>query len=259
MWAAAMIAGLVVGSAGISPSVATTGAAGELLRPIPVLESTQGRLHVTLDIVIARRTVAHNVSFMVRTYNGRIPGPTLLTRPGDNVSITLRNLLETNTPLPGSSAPVSTPRAANSSNLHVHGIYDSSQHDNTFFTVDPGGQHTWHYTINPACGSSLMWYHPHLDGSSAMQLGGGMLGGFVVEYAPHEKLFESWDTHLLVLQTLDMNPESKDSIHRLLEDELSSGDDARISNLPLQFLNPEGFEDVMLLANEQVCRCVGIY
>lgn len=250
MLAAAMLACMVVGSAtGISPSAAST---GELLRPIPVIESSQGHLDVTFDIVVARRTVAYNVSFMARTYNGRIPGPTLLARPGDNVSITLRNQLETNVPLPGSSAPFSTARAANSSNLHVHGIYDSPEHDNTFLTVDPGGQHTWHYEINPSCGSSLMWYHPHLEGSSAMQLAGGMLGSFVVGYAPHEKLFESWDTHLLILQTLDMNPKSKDSIYRLLQDELSKADNARISNLPLQLRNPQGFEGVMLLANEQL-------
>ena len=220
------------------------------LQPAPVIESRDGRLVATLRVEVARRTVAHGVSFVTRTYNGSVPGPTFVVRPGDNVSITLINGLEINGPFPGSDAPAGTARGANTTNLHIHGIFDSPQHDNTFVAVDPGARRTWHYSVDPRYSSSLLWYHPHFDGSSAMQLAGGMLGAFLVAHPAHEALFAGWDTHLLLLQKLDLNRTDKDSIfHEARE---------APTNLPPQLNNPAGFSGTMLLSNEQLAPRVSL-
>jgi len=232
--------------------------AAALLAPPRTVRSSGGVLDITLEVVVARRQVAKGVSFMTRTYNGSVPGPTMIVRPGDNVSITLVNRLGSNRPMPGSDAPLNMERAANSTNLHIHGIFDSPIHDNTFVTVDPGDLHTWHYEVDSRTTSSLLWYHPHFGGSSALQLAGGMFGAFVVEHPAHEALFSAWDTHLLVLQKIDMNRSSKDSLFRAMECKDGAGVSAppgcgtNMSDLPLLLDNPEGFDGVMLLVNEDL-------
>jgi FtsP/CotA-like multicopper oxidase with cupredoxin domain len=153
------------------------------------------------------------------------------------------NELASNSPQPGDDAPLDTIRAANSTNLHVHGIYDSPAHDDTFVAVDPGCKHTWTYAIDVRFGSSLMFYHPHFEGSQAMQLFGGMLGAFVVEHPAHEELFAAWDTHLLLVQAIDLDSAQKDSIAVM---------ESMASGLPLQLENPNKVQGLMLLTNEQL-------
>merc|ERR1719382_1265413 len=103
----------------------TAGKFGGLLRKLPLVESFNGVLNYTLEISSSRYSVPElNVSFQTRSYNGMIPCATLRVKPGDKVILTLVNNLgenEDKTKIP-----------ANSSNLHIHGIYDSPRHDNTF-------------------------------------------------------------------------------------------------------------------------------
>jgi FtsP/CotA-like multicopper oxidase with cupredoxin domain len=217
------------------------GVRGAHLRRIPTVQSSDGRLDVTLHVEAARRVLPHGVSFVTRTYNSSVPGPTLVVRPGDRVSITLSNRLESNSPQPGDDAPLNRFRSANSTNLHVHGIYDSPEHDNTFVAVDPGCSRTWHYTIDSGSGSQLLFYHPHFDGSQALQLFGGMHGAFVVVNPAHEALFAEWDTILLLLQAIDLDNIQKGSLM-----------DSHVSSLPVDLENPLKLEGLMLLSNEQL-------
>jgi len=171
--------------------------------------SIDGWLNVTLKIEPMTFTLpSHGVSFQTRSYNGLFPGPPLRVVPGDRVRITLENALEGGEGHPNCSAPDSTYRAANASNLHIHGIFDSAVHDDTFACVNPGMTKEYSYTINPRSGTSLLFYHPHFDGSSGMQLYGGMAGVFDIVDPVQEKkygldtlrnvtlLLQASDTHL---------------------------------------------------------------
>jgi FtsP/CotA-like multicopper oxidase with cupredoxin domain len=128
-----------------------TGPTSEFAQPNE-LSSSAGRLAVTL--VAAPATVPYGDGRRwALTYNGSTPGPTLRVRPGDELTITLDNRLDTPT------------------NLHTHGLHVSPEgdSDNVFVMVDPGQQHTYRYQIPPDHPSGTFWYHPHHHGQVAPQ------------------------------------------------------------------------------------------
>jgi FtsP/CotA-like multicopper oxidase with cupredoxin domain len=130
------------------------------------LTSVRGRLEVTLRAEATKVPFGDGYRYAV-TYNGTAPGPTLRVRPGDTLVITLEN------------------RLGEATNLHTHGLHVSPSEgsDNVFVSVDSGKDHTYTYTIPDNHRSSLCWYHPHLHGAVAEQLGGGMFGALIVEDA----------------------------------------------------------------------------
>ena len=132
-------------------------------------------------------------------------------------------------------------RAPNSTNLHVHGIYASMKEDNVLACIDRkfmrericerrvaraimGLKSTqnaantslkYNYTIHPDSGSELLWYHPHFDGSSFLQLTNGMAGAFeVVDPEQEAKLELGGPGELLLVQMANLLPDhnSSDSI-----------------------------------------------
>ena len=113
-------------------------------------------------------------------------------RPGTNLTVDLINDLGPNkTPI--SSNQTSYAAQPNSTNLHIHGIRASPLHDNTFVAVPPGDGYRYTYIVNNQTGSSLLWYHAHLEGTSSMQLYGGMAGAFVVkDNAQENAYFKDW-------------------------------------------------------------------
>jgi FtsP/CotA-like multicopper oxidase with cupredoxin domain len=142
-----------------------TGPTSEFAQPNE-LSSSAGRLAVTL--VAAPATVPYGDGRRwALTYNGSTPGPTLRVRPGDELTITLDNRLDTPT------------------NLHTHGLHVSPEgdSDNVFVMVDPGQQHTYRYQIPPDHPSGTFWYHPHHHGQVAPQVFGGLAGAIIVEDA----------------------------------------------------------------------------
>jgi FtsP/CotA-like multicopper oxidase with cupredoxin domain len=95
-------------------------------------------------------------------YNGQVPGPEIRVKEGDNVRVILHNqLLE-------------------SSAIHFHGQSIPNAMDGVPFItqppVKPGESFTYEFVTKPA-GSHM--YHSHHN--SAMQVGMGLLGAFIVE------------------------------------------------------------------------------
>lgn len=220
---------------------------------VTVIESSHGLLETTLRVEV--NTVFlnfKNISFQTRTYNGRFPGPLLRAHPGDRVRVLLSNQLDPNTPRVGCSGPDSSFRAANSTNLHIHGIYAGLAEDNTAVCINPGQDLQYEYKLDDRTGTSTLFYHPHLDGSSAMQLAGGMAGAFEIVDPSQER---TWfkvngldvfvDTEVLVLQYLDFNPASSD----FFGDLMNLGN---TSNLKLELSNPTNFQGQLLLVNGEV-------
>ncbi len=102
-------------------------------------------------------------------YNGTVPGPMLITEPGDTLKIRLENGLD------------------EGSNLHTHGLHVSAlgHGDNVLISVPPGG--SWNYNIsipdNHFIGPD--WYHPHLHGTVNTQVNFG-LGGPLILTTPYD-------------------------------------------------------------------------
>ncbi|MGR0218749.1 multicopper oxidase family protein [Agromyces sp. ZXT2-6] len=142
----------------------TDGAAGESFREPEVLTSSGGRLDLELAAALTTATVA-GAAVRVLAYNGTMPGPTLRVRPGDRVTLRLRN---------GLDAPT---------NLHTHGLVVSPEgnSDNVFLMIEPGADFDYDYRLGEDHRPGLFWYHPHHHGTTADQLFGGMYGAIIVE------------------------------------------------------------------------------
>ncbi|GAA1001827.1 multicopper oxidase family protein [Subtercola frigoramans] len=150
---------------GLSRTVPITGlASGEAFAEPEVRRSVGGVLDVRLSasptpVVIGGTTVD------ALTYNGSLPGPTLVVRPGDVLKISVNNQI---------GAPT---------NLHTHGLHVSPEgsSDNVFRQVDSGSLADYQYEIPTDHPPGLFWYHPHHHGMTAEQVFAGMYGAIVVE------------------------------------------------------------------------------
>ena len=161
---------VVVGGAGLlsewsanSGSLSPSPTGTELAQP-PVIRSANGVLEVTLST--ARSPVAiGGTTVNALTYNGSLPGPTLVVQPGDRVAVTLENRLN------------------NPTNLHTHGLLVSPEgdSDNVFRRVDAGTSADYLYEIPADHPPGAFWYHPHHHGMAADQVFGGLYGAIIVE------------------------------------------------------------------------------
>ena len=103
-----------------------------------IVRSAGGVLDYTLRVEAGVWRLPHNISFRTRLYNGLAPSPVLWASPGDRVRLTVVNAL-------GDDAPTTASigyREANTTNLHLHGVYDDAVHDNTFARIHPGEERT---------------------------------------------------------------------------------------------------------------------
>jgi FtsP/CotA-like multicopper oxidase with cupredoxin domain len=107
-----------------------------------VRRSSQGVLRTTLHARIADNTLVDQVSGEARlvhtpTYEGTIPGPTLVVKPGDTLSLDLVNDLPPN---PEVQRMGFFPHHQYTTNLHTHGLSVSPLgiSDNIFRQMEPG-------------------------------------------------------------------------------------------------------------------------
>lgn len=114
--------------------------------------------------------------------NPAIPfvAPTVVTAPGETVRIALKNDLK---PEPDCAQPsLNTPHCFNSTNLHSHGLWVSptGNSDNVLLTLRPGVAFEYEYNLPADHPAGTFWYHPHLHGSTALQVSSGMAGALLV-------------------------------------------------------------------------------
>ena len=147
------------------------------------MRAVRGWLNHTLTVDAGVWHLPRGISFHTRLYNGVAPSQVLWAAPGDRVRLTVRNRLGADLPAADHALGF---RQANTTNLHLHGIYDDAVHDDTFARIHPGGKRTYEYLLTKASGSSLIYYHPHADGATALQSFGGMGGALVIEDAAQE-------------------------------------------------------------------------
>src|SRR5690349_12356967 len=150
-----------------------------LLQPLAI-QSATGRLDATLDVAYATNEVA-GCEVKLRSYNGKLTGPTLRAKPGDTLYIKMKNSLP---PEPHSHAgDHNIPHGFNSTNLHTHGLHvsPSDNSDNVFREIGPGQSFDYVIAVPKNHAPGTFWYHAHLHGSTALQVSSGMAGMLIIE------------------------------------------------------------------------------
>ncbi|MEV7565414.1 multicopper oxidase family protein [Streptomyces tanashiensis] len=157
-------------------------------RPVP---GSASAVVETLDVRYTDVDIPGYGRVTTRTYNGTIPGPTLRVRGGQVLRLTHINGLPPDPPHTGGH---NTPHRPNSFNLHTHGMHvcPSGHADNVLRefaprtedeaaagAAEPRYRSTVHVPADHPAGT--YWYHPHLHGSIAEQIVGGMAGVIIVE------------------------------------------------------------------------------
>jgi FtsP/CotA-like multicopper oxidase with cupredoxin domain len=144
-----------------SPAPTPTGK--ELAQP-RMIRSSNGVLDVTLTAGPSAVSIG-GTTVNALTYNGSLPGPMLLVRAGDTITVTLAN------------------RLSEPTNLHTHGLHVSpnGSSDNVFRRIDPGSTAEYRYQIPADHPPGIFWYHPHHHGMAARHVFGGLYGAIIVD------------------------------------------------------------------------------
>ncbi|MBC7719738.1 MAG: multicopper oxidase domain-containing protein [Chitinophagaceae bacterium] len=173
----------------------------DTLPDAPVLASVGGKLSLdlnaqyasqSLSIALAQDTaypgVAKKTTTTLRSFNGQYMAPTLVLNLGDTLRIKLNNKLPAN--LSGQSK-LAYLNHQNSTNLHFHGLHVDPKEirPGVFgdYVVDvaeagvlPGQSRQHEITIPMDHTNGVYWYHPHLHGSSNVQVSSGMFGAILI-------------------------------------------------------------------------------
>ena len=150
------------------------------------IASEGGILDATLEVKYGNNHIA-NCPVQLRSYNGKLVGPTLRARPGDKMILHIKNMLPPNPH--GDDHGMNIPHDFNTTNLHTHGLHVSPEgiSDNVLRKMPPpaAGASEADYEVvidipadHPA---GTFWYHPHVHGSTAMQVSSGMAGALIIE------------------------------------------------------------------------------
>ena len=164
-------AGIIIGGVGLSQtgppwttmSARVSGTGTQLVQPA-LVRSKNGVLRIELVVSRTEIDMAGTTAQML-TYNGSVPGPTWLVRPGDRLEVRLANNLD---------APT---------NLHTHGLSVSPEGngDNPFLSIGPGESFDYRFDLPDDHPTGVFWYHPHHHGSVADQVFSGLYGTILVE------------------------------------------------------------------------------
>ncbi|MDE5115737.1 MAG: multicopper oxidase domain-containing protein [Trichodesmium sp. St2_bin2_1] len=151
-------------------------------------------------------------------YNGKkmFPGPTFRVSPGSELNIKYTNELPDNAP----GGP-----KVNTTNLHFHGLHVSplsyggvsgndadgsppgQSSDDVLVELEPNSldpiTHTYNVHIPEYHAPGTHWYHPHVHGSTAVQVVNGMAGAIIIEEPPGERLVPEERDFVFVIQDIE--------------------------------------------------------
>jgi FtsP/CotA-like multicopper oxidase with cupredoxin domain len=153
---------------------------GGVFKNPEILRSSKGELNVTLDLKYATRTIA-GCETNLRSYNGKPVGPTLIVKPGDTLNVDLSNLLPPDTTPPSSN--INIPHDFNVTNFHTHGLHVSptGNSDNVLLKIKPGQKFHFEINVPKDHPPGTFWYHAHIHGSTALQVGSGVSGVIIIK------------------------------------------------------------------------------
>lgn len=165
-----------------------------------VLTSAGGMLSLDLNAQYTTQTLtigsaqasypgeSKKMATALRSFNGQYMAPTLVVKRGDTLRIKLNNQLPANV---SGQSKVGYLNHQNSTNLHFHGLHvDPGEiRPGVFgdYVVDlaeagvlPGASRQHEVTIPKDHTNGIYWYHPHLHGSSNVQVSSGMFGAIII-------------------------------------------------------------------------------
>ncbi|MES2785288.1 MAG: multicopper oxidase domain-containing protein [Pseudomonadota bacterium] len=195
-WGFGLTAGTVLAGCGNSDS-----ATADTLPDPPMLQADKRQLSLELNAQYATQALDiapsqepaypgafKRVATTLRSFNGRYVAPTLVLSLGDTLRITLNNRLPPNV---GGQSKVDYLNYQNSTNLHFHGLHVDPREfrpgvfgdyvvDIAEGGVQPGQSRQHEITIPQDHTSGINWYHPHLHGSSNVQVSSGMFGAILI-------------------------------------------------------------------------------
>ena len=167
-------------------------------------------------------------------YNGQkmLPGPTFRVSPGSELNIEYTNELPDNFDFDTHVASdYQYPQKVNITNLHFHGLHVSplsldcddtavsgnagnsiqgsddvlikSSSDDVLIEINPGSENLYKVHIPEEHAPGTHWYHPHLHGSTAVQVVNGMAGAIIIEEPPGERLVPEERDFVFVIQDIE--------------------------------------------------------
>lgn len=178
---------LFEGATGVALASAVTTAAKAADKP-----EGEARSPMRQDIVLrcaTKDTVIDGKKVRLRAYNDTVPGPLIVTRPGELLNIRVQNDLP---PYDSSgwNGNHNVPHNISSTNLHTHGLdvrphlfepLGTSNPLAEMISIHPGEHKDYPFQLPDDQPSGLYWYHPHHHGSTAVQAVSGMAGAMIVK------------------------------------------------------------------------------
>jgi FtsP/CotA-like multicopper oxidase with cupredoxin domain len=183
---------LFEGATGVALASAVTTAAEAADKP-----EGEARSPLRQDIVLrcaTKDTVIDGKKVRLRAYNDTVPGPLIVTRPGELLNIRVQNDLP---PYDSSgwNGNHNVPHDISSTNLHTHGLdvrphlfepLGTSNPLAEMISIHPGEHKDYPFQLPDDQPPGLYWYHPHHHGSTAVQAVSGMAGAMIVKGAIDE-------------------------------------------------------------------------
>ncbi len=153
---------------------------------------------------------------VVTSYNGHFPGPMLMVAPGDTIRLDI-----VDERIPDSTVQASpltfdpTVQVPEASNFHAHGLLVSpmGEGDNIYRGFLPGNRYRTEIAIPADHSEGVNWYHPHVHGSTAPQVYGGLAGLLQIGvplFADHQALIEGLAVRYLVFSGMTLAPTPDD-------------------------------------------------
>jgi FtsP/CotA-like multicopper oxidase with cupredoxin domain len=159
-------------------------------------EELQPEADVYKLVVGSAEATIEGKRYCLRSYNGKLTAPTLRVPASSKprtVRVDLVNaFLKANTPHAGHDGSDSHAADFNTTNLHTHGLHVSPgttadgrfASDDVLLQLKPQESRQFRFDID--AGKSphqpgTFWYHPHVHGSTAIQVANGMAGALIIE------------------------------------------------------------------------------
>ncbi|MDZ4307324.1 multicopper oxidase family protein [Allopontixanthobacter sp.] len=108
----------------------------------------------------------------------RLVAPVMRISPGEVLKLDVENNLP-----PCEPGDIEKIACFNSTNIHTHGLWvsPSGNSDNVMIEIHPGQRFDYEFAIPEDHPAGTFWYHPHMHGSTSVQLGSGMAGALIVD------------------------------------------------------------------------------
>jgi len=156
-------------------------AQGDALVQPTTIDSSGGLLDTTITMQYGDFSFSTYSFTNARLFNGLYPGPTIRIRAGDTVKILFQNNLEYQSGAVQSGTNIF--HQPDNANLHWHGshVQGTLPSDDVRLSVAPGDSYQYEVTFPTNHMAGTHWIHPHVHGSSALQVGGGAAMALIVQ------------------------------------------------------------------------------